>query len=133
MSPTNAFAPITKVFHWLTALLILIIIPLGVIANGAPFETSEELARKAWLFSLHKTLGVAVFFVALLRILWALTQEKPGPLHPRPPASRRSGGRLGNPCPLCRNPKRSQVSLRGCTGFSENSWSPQSCCTLLAL
>lgn len=82
MSHTNDFAPITKIFHWLTALLILIIIPLGVIANGAPYETSEELAQKAWLFSLHKTLGVAVFFVALLRILWALSQHKPGPLHP---------------------------------------------------
>jgi len=69
-------------FHWLTALLILVIIPLGVIANKLPFETSEQLATKAWVFSMHKTLGVAVFFVALLRILWALAQTKPGPIHP---------------------------------------------------
>jgi cytochrome b561/polyisoprenoid-binding protein YceI len=31
---------------------------------------------------LHKTLGVAVFFVALARILWAFKQAKPGGLHP---------------------------------------------------
>lgn len=82
MSTPTTYSTVTKTFHWLTALLILAIIPLGVIANDAPLETSEQLAFKAQLFSIHKTLGVAVFFVALLRILWALTQTKPGPLHP---------------------------------------------------
>jgi len=53
-----------------------------MMANNAPFETNEQLAQKAWLFSLHKTLGVTVFFVALLRILWALFEVKPAPLHP---------------------------------------------------
>ncbi|MCK0121659.1 cytochrome b/b6 domain-containing protein [Loktanella sp. F6476L] len=82
MSHPTTYHTVTKSFHWLTALLILAIIPLGVIANGLPFETSDQLATKAFVFSLHKTLGVAVFFTALLRILWAVTQDKPGPLHP---------------------------------------------------
>jgi len=82
MSQPTSYKSVTKLFHWLTALLILAIIPLGMIANDLPFETDTELARKAWVFSIHKTLGVAVFFVALLRILWAVTQAKPGPLHP---------------------------------------------------
>lgn len=82
MSTPTTYSTVTKTFHWLTALLIIAIIPLGVIANDAPLETSAQLAYKAQLFSLHKTLGVTVFFVALLRILWALTQTKPGPLHP---------------------------------------------------
>lgn len=82
-SNTHAsYGSVTKTFHWLTALLILTAIPLGVIANWAPFETSEELARKAWLFSLHKTVGVSAFFVALARIVWALSQPKPASLHP---------------------------------------------------
>ena len=76
------YGEVTKIFHWFTAILVIAIIPLGLAANNAPFETSEELSNKAWLFSAHKTLGVAIFFVALLRILWALTQTKPGPLHP---------------------------------------------------
>ena len=83
-SNTNTtYGSVTRGFHWLTALLILAIIPLGAIANDLPYDTSEQLARKAWLFSLHKTLGIAVFLVALLRILWALTQTKPAPLHPQ--------------------------------------------------
>ncbi|MCV6597117.1 MAG: cytochrome b/b6 domain-containing protein [Mangrovicoccus sp.] len=76
-----SYGAIAKTLHWLTALLILTLFPLGMIANQLPYETSAELARKAWLFSLHKTLGVSVFFVALARILWALSQPKPALLN----------------------------------------------------
>ena len=75
------YGGIAKTFHWLTALLILTLIPLGWFANQLPFGTEAELTRKAWLFSLHKTLGVTAFFVALLRILWALGQTKPALLN----------------------------------------------------
>jgi cytochrome b561/polyisoprenoid-binding protein YceI len=76
----QTYGSVTKTFHWLTALLILALIPLGVIANELPYETDAQLALKAQLFSVHKTLGVLVFFVALARIIWALTQVKPGDL-----------------------------------------------------
>ena len=76
------YGSVAKTFHWLTALLILTVFPLGLIANDWPWDTSEALATKAMLFSIHKTLGVTTFFVALLRILWALSQRKPGLLHP---------------------------------------------------
>jgi cytochrome b561/polyisoprenoid-binding protein YceI len=79
---STRYGSVAKTFHWLTALLILTLIPLGIIANGLPYETSAELAQKAWLFSLHKTLGVMVFFVALARIAWAFGQPKPAGLHP---------------------------------------------------
>lgn len=82
---THTYGSVTKTFHWLTALLILTLIPLGIIANGLPFETSEQLGQKAWLFSLHKTLGITVFFVAILRIFWALIGPKPGLLNANKP------------------------------------------------
>lgn len=75
------YGSVAKFFHWLTALLIVTLIPLGIYANGLPYETSEELTRKAWFFSLHKTMGVTVFFVALARIIWAVSQPKPALLH----------------------------------------------------
>lgn len=80
-TPTT-YGSVTRTLHWITALLVITLIPVAVIANQLPYETSEQLALKAFLFSLHKTLGVAVFFVAVLRILWTLTQPKPAPLHP---------------------------------------------------
>lgn len=79
-TPTH-YGGVAKTFHWLTALLVLTLIPTGWYAHQLPYDTAEQLAQKAWLFSLHKTLGVSVFFVALLRILWALSQPKPGVLN----------------------------------------------------
>ncbi|WP_439155772.1 cytochrome b/b6 domain-containing protein [Yoonia sp.] len=79
---TTLYGTVTKTFHWLTALLIIAVIPLGVVANQLPYDTNAQLAFKAQLFSVHKTLGVIIFVVVLARILWALTQPKPGPLHP---------------------------------------------------
>ena len=85
----SSYGSVTKTLHWLTALLILTLFPLGLVANDMAYDikTGANLneafvSRTAWLFSLHKTLGVAVFFVALIRILWALRQPKPGLLHP---------------------------------------------------
>jgi cytochrome b561/polyisoprenoid-binding protein YceI len=78
----TSYGTVARSLHWLTALLILTNFPLGVIADNLPFDTSEAAALKAQLFSVHKTLGVAIFFVALVRILWALIGDKPVPLHP---------------------------------------------------
>ncbi|VDC31799.1 cytochrome b/b6 domain-containing protein [Pseudogemmobacter humi] len=77
-----SYGAVSRMFHWLTALLILTVFPLGMFAESLPWATPEELARKAQAFSIHKTLGTLVFFVALARILWALTETRPAPLHP---------------------------------------------------
>ena len=79
---TFSYGTLSKTFHWLTALLIITLIPLGIVANKLPYDTAEQLAQKAFLFSLHKTLGITTFAVAIARILWAIGQPKPGPLHP---------------------------------------------------
>ncbi len=85
----SSYGGVTKAFHWLTALLILTALPLGWFANQLAHAiydpsiptTEDDIARAAQLFSLHKTIGVTVFFVALARILWAVTQTKPGLLN----------------------------------------------------
>ena len=84
-STSTTYGSVTKTFHWLTALLILAAIPLGLVANdlahqvrnpdiAAPESTVQWAAT---LFSAHKTVGVTIFFVALARIAWALGQTKP--------------------------------------------------------
>ncbi|WP_298433204.1 cytochrome b/b6 domain-containing protein [uncultured Jannaschia sp.] len=72
---------VARTFHWTIAVLIVTAVILGREAHHAPFATDAELAQKAWLFSFHKTVGVTVFFVALARIVWALSQPRPRPLH----------------------------------------------------
>ncbi|WP_306116188.1 MULTISPECIES: cytochrome b/b6 domain-containing protein [unclassified Roseovarius] len=85
----TTYGAVAKTFHWLTALLILSAIPLGIIASNLahgledPSATPDEatITLTATLFSLHKTIGVTVFLVALARIAWALGQPKPGLLN----------------------------------------------------
>ncbi|MEO0937021.1 MAG: cytochrome b/b6 domain-containing protein [Pseudomonadota bacterium] len=84
----SRYGSISKWFHWTTALLIITLFPLGVIANDLAYQIKAAdvpdpamIAQAAWLFSLHKTIGIALFFVALARIIWALTQTKPQPIH----------------------------------------------------
>ncbi|WP_135505129.1 cytochrome b/b6 domain-containing protein [Roseovarius aestuariivivens] len=85
----TAYGSVTKTFHWLIAVFILVNLPLGLVANemahairDPAIETSDAyISRTALLFSLHKTMGLAVFFFALGRILWALSQPKPALLN----------------------------------------------------
>lgn len=79
---SQSYGSAARLLHWLTAMGILIMIPLGWIAHRLPYDTESQLALKAQLFSAHKTLGIAVLAVALVRIAWALSQPKPAPLHP---------------------------------------------------
>ncbi|KIT17266.1 cytochrome b/b6 domain-containing protein [Jannaschia aquimarina] len=85
MSATNTettYGWVERAFHWAIALLIPTAAVLGGVAYDWPYDTDAALATKATLFSAHKTVGLAVFFIALARIVWAITQPRPQPLHP---------------------------------------------------
>lgn len=85
----RTYGSVAKTFHWLIALLIFTVIPLGLIANDLAHDIrdpaiatgEDDIARATLLFSLHKTIGVTIFFVALARILWAMSQPRPGLLN----------------------------------------------------
>lgn len=79
----HSYGRAARLLHWLTAGLILVAIPLGLVAEALPYDTSEALARKAQLFSWHKTLGIAAFAVGVVRIGWALAQRHPVPVSTR--------------------------------------------------
>lgn len=88
MPRTNSattYGSVTKTFHWLTALLILTAIPLGLIATDLAHRIeagqTDLIARTTLLFSLHKTIGIAAFLIALGRIVWAISQPRPGLLN----------------------------------------------------
>ena len=78
----RSYGSLARGLHWATALLILTTFPMGWYAESLPFDSSEALAYKAQVFSLHKTLGIAAFFVGVIRILWALTQVHPFAVNP---------------------------------------------------
>lgn len=85
MALTNTvdrYGRVAQFFHWATAALILIMLPLGVFMTWLPAETGDHVTRKVFYYSLHKTIGVTVLAIAILRIGWALMSARPAPLHP---------------------------------------------------
>lgn len=85
----DSYGWVTKTFHWAIALMILTMFALGWVAStlagwiAAPDIVTTD-ATTSWarlLFTMHKTLGVTIFALAVLRILWALSQPKPGLLN----------------------------------------------------
>jgi cytochrome b561 len=70
---TPAYTATARVLHWLTAVLVLIMVPLGiVIANewGGPLQTP--------LYNLHKSIGAVLLPLVVVRLIYRLT-------HPPPP------------------------------------------------
>ena len=58
--------------HWIIALLIFTAFPLGVYMHELPLSPD-----KLRLYSWHKWIGVTVFLLALVRILWRSTHRPP--------------------------------------------------------
>ena len=63
---------LSKTLHWLTALLIFIQIPLGFYA-----ESLKLSALKMDVFIWHKSLGMLVFLLLILRLLWRIKSTIP--------------------------------------------------------
>ena len=81
----QSYGLISQGLHWVIALAVLALFTLGLYMHGLPAGTGDEATFKSWFYSLHKTLGVLVFGLAILRIIWSATQPRPVPLHPDRP------------------------------------------------
>lgn len=70
----DSFGLVTRLIHWLTALLIL-----SLLALGLRLAWMEPSLANLWLYGLHKTLGLTALGLVLLRILWHVISPPPGP------------------------------------------------------
>jgi len=73
----QTYGLVAQILHWITALLIFVLLVLGIYMHELPIDTTEQVNDKIWLYSLHKTLGLTVFATAILRVLWAFSQPRP--------------------------------------------------------
>lgn len=90
MKPMPAtYTRTARLFHWITALAVLIAIPLAVAAeNAVP-------ADKGQLFFLHKSFGVLIFAIVALRAAHRLIMGVPLP-HPSMTPLERTASRAGH-------------------------------------
>ena len=65
------YGAVTKSFHWLMAVMVLTMLAVGLYMTGAP------LAQKFTLYNLHKSTGICVLALVLLRILWHIFTGRP--------------------------------------------------------
>jgi len=71
------YGSIAKLFHWLMAIIILTMIPLGLYMQPLPIS-SEKLKLYGW----HKQWGVTVFILVLCRLGWrSVNVIPPMPAH----------------------------------------------------
>ncbi len=61
--------------HWIIAILIITLFAIGLYMVELPKDVTPSV-RKPW-FELHKSLGVTVFLLLLLRIFWRMTHKPP--------------------------------------------------------
>ncbi len=71
---SSAWGPVSKLFHWATAFLIILAIILGWTA-----ELMEMSPLKLNLFVIHKSIGITVLVLVALRLLWKLANPVPAP------------------------------------------------------
>ena len=92
---TTSYTKTAKVLHWLIAIGIFGMFALGWFMSELPKEApkqmaydlfnlgvytwnlSEEISPRTFYFNLHKSIGVTIFALILIRILWRITHRPP--------------------------------------------------------
>ena len=68
----SSYGTVSKTFHWIIALLVFGLFGLGWYMTGLPI--GPELVKN---YNLHKSIGVLVLCLAVLRLLWRLLSPPP--------------------------------------------------------
>lgn len=72
------YNPFSQALHWLTAVLFLAILPLAWVAIALPNGEA-----KGTVFTLHKSVGLTILAVVVIRIVWRMIS--PAPADPKTP------------------------------------------------
>lgn len=68
----NTYGLISRANHWLSAILVI-----GLIALGMYMHDLEKSPEKFELYDLHKSLGIGLFMLMMLRLLWLKLSPNP--------------------------------------------------------
>lgn len=87
----NRYALPQRIIHWSVALLVLVSLGTGMLLGWLGFEGARDalgLAATNGLYTTHKTVGVLILALMLMRVLARLGYGKPGYVQPLAPAKR---------------------------------------------
>lgn len=79
-SSEAGWGALLRAFHWLVAILIVVQAVIGLTMVGMDLSPA-----KVRVFALHKSIGMTILALVLLRIAWRLTERRPAdpPTMPR--------------------------------------------------
>ena len=95
---SSRYTKTAVVLHWLIAIFLVVMFVLGWymadLPKDAPKQTVfdildlgvytwqvvDEITPRSFYFNLHKSLGITIFALIIIRILWRITHKPPAPL-----------------------------------------------------
>lgn len=77
----HAYSAPQRAVHWIMAVLIIGMVPLGVFMTNIPWEPAPGAnpVLKGRLYELHKSIGLIIFMLAVLRVLLRIFKGAPPP------------------------------------------------------
>ena len=72
INDNTAYGLIARIFHWFTFLILLIQLPLGVYLDNLEFSEFKLSVE-----NIHVIIGLSVFYITLLRLLWKTYNVQP--------------------------------------------------------
>ncbi|MGB7932066.1 MAG: cytochrome b [Gammaproteobacteria bacterium] len=73
INSADRYGLVSRLLHWLMALLILAMIGIGAYMT----DLDKEDPLRTQFYTMHKEIGVTILALALLRILWILASRPP--------------------------------------------------------
>jgi cytochrome b561/polyisoprenoid-binding protein YceI len=77
----TSYGSVARGLHWAVALLLITTFVLGFVGQRIA-RNADTVDMLQVLYSIHKTIGITVLVLALIRVVWAIMQPKPQSLHP---------------------------------------------------
>ncbi|MDC0524873.1 cytochrome b/b6 domain-containing protein, partial [Pelagibacteraceae bacterium] len=68
----DTYGLLAKLFHWVTFIALIIQIPFGLYLVGLEFSD-----RRIDLENVHILVGISIFYLVLLRLIWKLFNPSP--------------------------------------------------------
>ena len=63
----------SRYFHWVIAILFILLIPMGIFTSMIP----KDLEYHQAFYVIHKSLGLTVLILAVMRVAWLITNPAP--------------------------------------------------------